>query len=35
VRLERNPDRAKAAWHTLVENAPLETNLTSRSMNFM
>ncbi len=31
VRLERNPGRANAAWQTLVENAPLATNLSAKS----
>jgi hypothetical protein len=35
VRLERNPARAIAAWQTLVENAPLATNITARSLNIL
>ena len=30
VRLERNPQRALAAWQVVVENAPASTALTTK-----
>ncbi len=35
VRLDRNPERAVAAWRTLVENAPASTSATARPMTYL
>lgn len=35
VRLERNHERATAAWQTLVENAPASTTFSSEAVHFL